>query len=234
MTFFGKFFVLVNAFAAFALFSWGLSIYVNRVDWSEVQDGDRKLTDRTKELAESIPSAQKDYARMMGATASSETEVERRREQIEKRLAESETGTFYELNKGGSLIDENPTEKVEGLSGGPLRGTKVSNELLTEQVELSATAGKEFDETRKAQSTFSDEIAGYEKKSKRLKALLVDLREEEIFLADSRVNWDEQLVTLQKRNRQLQAKLAEVDRLQKELKLLRPSPADAALRTVAK
>lgn len=235
MTFFGKLFVLINTVFAFALLTWGMSIYMNRVDWTEVQDGDKKLTERTKELNDGFAPAQRDYARLLNATAAAETDVEKRREQIQKRIAESETGVFYELNKGGSLIDENPTDKILGLEGTPLRGNAILQQELTAEVDNAAAAAKQFDDTRKEQSTMSDEIAAYEKKSARLKTLLKDLREEEIFLADSRVNWDEQLVTLQKRNKQLQDKLTAIAQLQKELKAMKPpSPTDAGLTRIAK
>jgi septal ring factor EnvC (AmiA/AmiB activator) len=225
MTFFGKFFVLINTVVSFALLTWGASIYMNRVDWTEVQDGDKKLTERTKELNDGIAPAQRDYARMLNATAAAETDVEKRREQIQKRINESDTGVFYELNKGGSLLDENPTDKIKGLNGEDLRGTAILQQELSAEVDNAAAAAKQFDETRKDQSTLSDEIATYEKKSARLKLLLKDLREEEIFLADSRVNWDEQLVTLQKRSKQLQDKLAAIAKLQKEIGAMSPAPA---------
>ena len=237
MTFFGKFFVLINTVIAFALLTWGLSIYLNRVDWTEVQDGDKKLTERTKELNDGFAPAQRDYARMLNATAAAETDVEKRREQIQKRVSESETGVFYELNGGGSILNENPTDKdlVLGLDGKPLRGNVILQQELSTEVDGAAAAAKQFDETRKSQSTFSDEIAAYEKKTARLKQLLKDLREEEIFIADSRVNWDEQLVTLQKRSKQLQDKLAAIAKLQKEIKAMSPAPqTNASLAPVVK
>lgn len=234
MTFFGKFLVLLNTFAAFALLSWGFSIYSNRVDWSEVRDGDKKLTERTKDLNDAMAPAQRDYARLLVATANKETDVEKLREQIQKRTAESETGTFYELNKKGTLIDENPTEKVMGLNNTPLLGVTILQQNLTTELDNASLASKQFDDARKEQSTLSDEIVAYNVKAARLKLLLKDLREEEIFLADSRVNWDEQLVTLQRRNKQLQAKLAEFAQLQKELKILRPDLGASTLRPIGK
>lgn len=234
MTFFGKLFVLLNTVAAFALLSWGFSIYSNRVDWTEVKDGDKKLTERTKDLNDALAPAQRDLARGMNATAAAETEVERRREQIQKRTAESETGTFYDLNTKNGFIDETATEKALGLDGQPLRGVAILQQELSAEVEKATDAAKQFDDARKDQASLSDEIAGYDKKNARLKLLLKDLRDEEIFLADARVNWDEQLVTLSKRNKQLQNKLAEVGRLMKELKALRPEPADAALLPIGK
>jgi len=237
MTFFGKFFILLNTAFAFALFTWGASIYMNRVDWTEVQDGDKKLTDRTKDLGDALAPAQRDHARLQAATAAAESDVERRREQMQKRVGESETGVFYELNKGGSILDENPTEKdlVLGLDGKPLRGIALLQQDLSAEVETAAAAAMEFDVTRKEQSAFSDEIKAYDDKTARYKALLKDLREEEIFLADSRVNWDEQLVTLLKRNKQLQDKLAAIAQLQKELKAARPAPdAGTVLRPISK
>lgn len=234
MTFLGKFLVLLNTFAAFALLSWGFSIYSNRVDWTEVRDGDKKLTERTKELNDAMAPAQRDYARLMIATANKETDVEKLREQIQKRTTESETGIFYELNKKGTLIDENPTEKVMGLNNTPLLGVTILQQNLTTELNNATLAGKQFDDARKEQSTLSDEIVAYNVKAARLKVLLKDLREEEIFLADSRVNWDEQLVTLQRRNKQLQAKLAEFAQLQKELKVLRPDLGASTLRPIGK
>lgn len=234
MTFFGKFFVLLNTVAAFALLSWGFSIYTNRVDWTEVQDGDKKLTERTKELNDAIAPAQRDLARGMNATAAAETEVERRLEQIQRRNTEAETGTFYDLTAKGGFIDETATDKALGLNGQPLRGVAILQQELSTEVENATAAAKQFDDARKDQASLSDEIAGYDKKNARLKLLLKDLRDEEIFLADSRVNWDEQLVTLTKRNKQLQNKLAEVGRLMKELKALRPEPAETALLPIGK
>ena len=236
MTFFGKLFVLLNTLVAFALLSWGFSIYTNRVDWTEVRDGDKKLTERTKDLNDALAPTQRDYARLLNATAANEAEVEKLRERIQKRSAESETGVFYDLNTKGSFIDENPAEadKVKGLDGKDLRGVAILQQELATEVENATAASKRFDDFRKEQASFSDEIVAYNATSARLKLLLKDLRDEEIFLADARVNWDEQLVTLQKRNRQLQNKLAEIVRLQKELKTLRPTPADTALRPIGK
>jgi DNA repair exonuclease SbcCD ATPase subunit len=178
--------------------------------------------------------AQRDYARLLIATANKESEVEKLREQVQKRTAESETGTFYELNKKGTLIDENPTDKVMGLNNTPLLGVTILQQNLTTELDNATLAGKQFDDARKQQSTLSDEIVAYNAKAARLKLLLKDLREEEIFLADSRVNWDEQLVTLQRRNKQLQAKLAEFAQLQKELKVLRPDLGASTLRPIVK
>ena len=96
------------------------------------------------------------------------------------------------------------------------------------------SASKKFDRYRKDQAGYSDEITASDIKSARLKRLLKDLRDEEIFIADSRINWDEQLVTLSKRNKQLQEKLAEVARLQKDLNTLRPSDADTSRRSISK
>ncbi len=234
MTFFGKFLVLLNTFAAFALLSWGFSIYSNRVDWSEVRDGDKKLTERTKDLNDALAPAQRDYARQLSATASKEVEVEKLREQVQKLTAESQTGTFYDLNKKGTLIDENPTDKVLGLNNTPLLGVTILQQNLTTELDNAALASKQFDDARKEHSTLSDEIVAYNVKAARLKLLLKDLREEEIFLADSRVNWDEQLVTLQRRNKQLQAKLAEFAQLQKELKVLRPDLGAPTLLPIGK
>lgn len=234
MTFFGKFLVLLNTFAAFTLLSWGFSIYSNRVDWSEVRDGDKKLTERTKDLNDALAPAQRDYARQLSATASKEVEVEKLREQVQKLTAESQTGTFYDLNKKGTLIDENPTDKVLGLNNTPLLGVTILQQNLTTELDNAALASKQFDDARKEHSTLSDEIVAYNVKAARLKLLLKDLREEEIFLADSRVNWDEQLVTLQRRNKQLQAKLAEFAQLQKELKVLRPDLGAPTLLPIGK
>lgn len=234
MTFFGKFFVLLNTVAAFALLSWGFSIYTNRVDWTEVKDGDKKLTERTKELNDALLPTQRELARGMNATAAAETEVERRREQIQRRNAEAETGNFYDLTGKGGFIDETATEKVLGLDGQPLRGVGILQQELSTEVERATAAAKLFDDARKDQAGLSDEITAFDKKNARLKVLLKDLRDEEIFLADARVNWDEQLVTLQKRNKQLQDKLAAIAQLQKELKALRPDPADTALRPIGK
>ncbi len=234
MTFFGKFFVLLNTVAAFALLSWGFSIYTNRVDWTETKDGDVKLTERTKLLNDGFAPAQRDYARQMNATAAAETDLERHLEQIQKWLAESETGTFYDMTSKGNFIDEAPTEKILGIEGQPLRGVVILQQELTAEVDNAAAAAKQYEEARKAQAGLSDEIYGYDIKAKRLKELLVDLREEEIFLADSRVNWDVQLVTLTKRNKQLQNKLAEIAQLQKDLKTLRLDTGDSALRPIVK
>ena len=227
MTFFGKVFVLINTVLAFALLTWGLSIYLNRVDWTEVQDGDKKLTERIKELNDGNAPAQRDHARMLNATAAAESDVEKRREQIQKRVAESETGVFYELNAGGSILGEIVTEKdlALGLDGKPLRGNSILQQELAAEVDNAAASAKQFDETRKEQAGFSDEIAAFEKTTARLKLLLIDLREEEIFLSDSRVNWDEQLATLQKRSKQLQDKLAALAKLQKEIGAMGPASA---------
>ena len=232
MTFFGKFLVLLNTAVAFALLSWGFSIYTNRVDWTEVKDGDKKLTERIKELNDALAPAQRDYARLLNATAAAETDVERRLELIQKRNAEAETGTFYEQNGKGLFIEENPTDKIVGIEGQPLLGVTILQQKLTAEVENATMAAKQFDDARKDQASLSDEIATHDKKSARLKLLLKDLRDEEIFLADARVNWDEQLVTLMKRNKQLQNKLAEVAQLQKELKILRPGPVETTLRPI--
>ena len=234
MTFFGKLFILLNTVVAFALLTWGFSVYTNRVDWTEVQEGDKKLTERTKELNDALLPTQRELARGMNATAAAETEVERRREQIQRRNAEAETGNFYDLTGKGGFIDETATEKVVGLDGQPLRGVGILQTELSTEVESATAAAKLFDEARKDQAGLSDEITASDKKNARLKVLLKDLRDEEIFLADARVNWDEQLVTLQKRNKQLQDKLAAIAQLQKELKALRPDPADTALRPIGK
>lgn len=234
MTFFGKFFVLLNTVAAFALLTWGFSIYTNRVDWTEVKDGDKKLTERVKELNDGVAPAQKDYARLLNATANAEVDVERRREQIQKRTAEAETGTFYELNAKGNFIEENPTEKVLGIDGQPLLGVAILQQNLAAEVDNATAASKAFDETRKQQAGYSDEIAAFLKKNERLKLILTDLRNEDIFIADARVNWDEQLVTLQKRNKQLQEKLAALAAIQKELKSDKPESGDTNLRPIGR
>ena len=236
MTFFGKFFVLLNTVVAFALLSWGFSIYANRIDWTEVQDGDKKLTERTRELNDAMSPAQRDHARQMNATATAESEYEKLREVIQKRTAESETGIFYDLNKTGQLINDSPKEedKINGIDGKPLLGVTILQQDLVSEVDRVAAASKKFDQYRKDQAGYSGEITNYDIKSARLKRLLKDLRDEEIFIADSRINWDEQLVTLQKRNKQLQDKLAEVARLQKDLKTLRPTDADTARRPISK
>ena len=98
MTFFGKFLILLNTFVAFALLTWGFSIYSNRVDWTEVRDGDKKLTERTKELNDAMAPAQRDYSRLLIATANKETDVEKLREKYrlerERRLKAAGTDQY--------------------------------------------------------------------------------------------------------------------------------------------
>jgi len=234
MTFLGKLFVLVNAVFSVAVMTWAIMAYVNRMDWAtvEYQDG-KKLDDRIKELAAAIKSVQASYGPAQTLTAQAEADLEHRRKRIADRRLEGETGTFYTqytepTDKVKPTVEDTrddpegplvfsyrqiwgklPDEKqIKGVDKAKIKGLKVLQTELNAQIADAVTYSDELAKSIEEHNRLAKELGEFKVKIERQGRIRTELTDERDYLSDARVNFDEQLVTLTKRNRQLAGRLA--------------------------
>jgi septal ring factor EnvC (AmiA/AmiB activator) len=228
----GKLLVLLNAFVAVAVLSWALSANLNRQDSEQaVDESGEKLTDKVKRLNAELTTAQATFAPAVAAVGDGEAKLADYQARIRARLQESQTGEFYDLYspvdqpQGPDAADPKAfartrrlewgqlpaARKIKGTDGvTPLRGVEaIQKELQDEGGKITAFT-ESIRKSVDAIGTLSTEIQGLNDRIARLRRILAAHESEIAALGDDRVNWDDRVGTLQKRNRQLQTRLRTV------------------------
>jgi len=237
MTFLGKLLVILNTVFAVMVMMFAITSYLNRIDWAAVEYEPGKTLDaKVKEFTDEIKVVQTSYGPAQTVTAQAEADLEFRRKRIAERREEAKTGTFYsQYSEPGEKIDipsgdlrddpsdplitsyrqiwgKLPKEKlIYGVDKAPIKGLdtlqKELNAQITDAVTYSDELAKNIEETNKVLK----ELGDFKIRIERQGRIREELTNEREYLSDARVNYDEQLVTLTKRNKQLLARLASYD-----------------------
>lgn len=224
----GKLLVFLNLLAAVALVTWAVSLTANRLDWVDRQDGERKVEGEITRLKKEIEVASKGIAETSATfgqqdraltAAESGTDFgregrDRRRAVFAARLKAAQDGRFADQVRlpNRVLIDvSREGNPARGPSGAPLEGVEVYQKRLDDALRGSQAAVQriarlraQFDELSNGQP---EGIAAANKRIVDQRAILVNLTDEQRFLASVQVNWDEELRTLQTRRKQLERRL---------------------------
>jgi hypothetical protein len=225
----GKLLVLLNAFASIGILSWALSAYLNRHD-SElaVDEKGEKLTDKVKRLNGELNTAQSVFGPEFAAVSTAEVRLADVQAKIAARLQEAQTGVFFNIfdDKAAGPDPSDPNglsrvrrvlwgqlpaaKQIKGVGGTPLKGIEAMQKDLTDEGAKIAAKTEAIKLKVETSNTLSDEIAGHDSRATRLKRIFAALTDETEYLGDQQVNWDVRIATLQRRNRQLQARLTDL------------------------
>ncbi len=225
MTFIGKLLVFLNVFMAFAMLAFAVSLYTNRIEWTEARDGDVKVTDRIPELQKKIVAAQAKFATARAPIVAAERDYHLYLNAFAVKLNDANTGNFLNLIPDGRTLDLRSVTAIPAITKGPngqarnLPGVAVLQAELVEAVKKSNELDKAINLARSQQSMFGAETLVFNAKTNRLGIILDETASQKIYLSENQVNWDEQLATLKKRNDQLAKRL---DELKKDAKVLAP------------
>lgn len=225
----GKLLVLLNAFVAAGVLAWSLSAYLNRQNPDDaVNEAGEKLTDMVKRLQAEANVAQSAVAPEFAAVSAAEVRLADIRTKIAARLKEADTGTFYDIYEARAQgpdpndptgltrvrrvlwgqLDKN--RQILGIDKTPLKGVDVMlKELQDETAKIQARV-KGIDDKVNESNRLSDEILAHDTRAARLRRILDALTAETEYMTDLRVSWDDRTATLQRRNRQLTGRLAEL------------------------
>lgn len=218
----GKTLVYLNTFVAVILFGWAVSLYTNRVDWFDrtIEDGKvegqlTQLQAEVKRYSEQIKSAQQAYAAV--ALRAAETEIDRdyRNYIFKQRLADinrvdDKVQFLTQLRESKSaLIDVGKSGPViNGLNGKPLQGLGILRKKFDDLTKEGLDREAKIVKYRTEYAQLCDEVDSVQAEVLRQKIIFNNLQDEQDYLADARINWEQQLRTLEVRQTQLQARLA--------------------------
>lgn len=232
MTTFGKILVYLNTFMAVVLFGWALSLYTNRVDWFDrtLADGtkiDGQLTllgAEIKRHSEQVKASQGAYVAnservrytesvrdfRKGALAAFMKKIQGVDDKVRfldlNRLEKSALIAFPSTRGTDGNFDPQGTV-VNGLDGKPLRGL---GNLRKSYGELSQDMLARWARILKYRADYAalcDQIDIVQYEVIRQKAIFDNLKDEQDYLTDARINWEEQLRTLEVRKSQLLIRL---------------------------
>ena len=219
MTFLGKLLVFLNAILATALLSWSVSLYTNRVDWPEVEADGKKLTAWPQQLSSDIATRNGQYADARESVRSAEAQLYTRTQALAAKMQQAKDGQFFELERPGIRPGQSPSDRLDltstrkttiakkDRSGADvvvdLRGLDVLQKELQKAVDDTLAGVTALDATRMSLIDLDREVAAFNDGIERYRVARTRRQDEKRYLDDNRVNWDAQLITLQKRNDQL-------------------------------
>lgn len=224
----GKLLVLLNTFAAVGILAWALSAYLTRQDSDlAMDDKGEKLTDKVKRLNAELNTAQSIFGPEFAKVSEAEVRLDDIRQKISTRLQEAQTGVFFNIfedAQGPDPTDPNglnrrrrilwgqlpATKQIKGANNTPLKGVEAMQKDLQDESAKIVAATKSIEAKVQQSDTLSLEIAGHDARATRLKRIFTALTDETEYLGDQQVNWDVRIATLQRRNRQLLARLSEL------------------------
>lgn len=234
----GKVLVFANVFISVGLLAWAVSIITNKLSYFDSKDGDTpvkghfaKYAEEIKRLSDGIQLAQNSYVRAMDDLITLEQERAFRQAVLKLLMDEvakpgNPTAEFrvpprHSEPELKGLIDvfkyspNNPFPPATNLRGLPLKGfgrlQQEMTNLLKDEREKSEQIRKLREDTNKLSTEIYDGSTktGVQSEVFKMKEILQNLGDEEQYLADAQVNWEEQLRTLKIRKEQLQKRLAE-------------------------
>lgn len=224
MTRAGQVLVFVNLFVSVALVTWAVSLTTNRLDWVDRQDGAQKIEGEVTKLRKEIDAAirginevsgvygQKEQA-LVDAEAGSDPGREGRdvrRAVFAKRLTDAKSGRFAEQRQlpGKVLIDVNREgNPILGPNGENLEGVDVYNGRLDRAVVESRRLNEQIAGQRKQFDDLSKQIEDANLRIDAQRVIAANLADEQQYLKAVQVNWDEELRTLQTRQKQLERRI---------------------------
>jgi hypothetical protein len=221
MTTLGKLLVYLNTFIAVVLFGWAMSLYSNRVDWFDrtIEDGKvegqlTQLQADVKRLSDQIRASQTSYAFAAARAAENENIRDYRRYRLDERMkqikrVDDQVRFHIQLTlPKSSLInvkDEGPV--VNGLNGKPLRGLSTLRQTYDKLSDQTIKLGTDIVKARTEYAALSDQVDLVQAEVDRQKVIFENLKDEQDYLSDARINWEQQLRTLDIRRQQLQTRL---------------------------
>jgi hypothetical protein len=227
MTSLGKVLVYLNLFVAVGLFAWSVSLYANRPDWFDRDLGEggkaegqlTKLGAEVKRLTDAATKAQRGYAASAALLAAREAERDYRKAKLDQWLAEvtddnNRQALFRQLPRvpNSPLLNVNAPAlaPAKGLSGQDLPGLGTLRRQFDELVRTQRDTAKQIKAARDKSYEVSVQVEGVQAEVLKQKDIRVNLKDQEAYLADKQIDWDEQLRTLKLREGQLTARLNEL------------------------
>jgi chromosome segregation ATPase len=221
MTSLGKLLVLANTFASVILFGWAVSLYVNRPEWFDRTVGEDKIAGQipqlqaeVKRLSEIGKSVQTGYAAANDRLLKAEHERDFRAYVLNKRLADIRrvddqvTFTDQKREDRSALIDVRGTGVViNGLNGKKLKGLGALRKEYDDLIRKSTGSTTAILKARGDFSALCKQIDDVQAEVIRQKIIQENLTDEQDYLFDARIVWEEQLRTLELRRSQLQSRL---------------------------
>jgi chromosome segregation ATPase len=222
MTSLGKLLVLANTFVAIVLFGWAVSLYANRVDWFDRTTEDGKIEGQITQLqaeikrqSEVAKGMQASYARTAQQTVFAEQSRDYRKfkfdEQINDIRRVDDKVKFLEQTRlpGTVLINlDAPGPTIKGLNGKDLMGLGALRKKFDTLTENSSQIQNTLVKLRGDYSALSDTVDTVQAEVLRQKIIAGNLKDEQEYLFDARINWEEQLRILEARKAQLEERLA--------------------------
>jgi len=225
MTRLGKLLVFLNTFFAVILFGWAVSLYTNRVDWFDrtFEDGSKVdgriplLQAEVKRYSEQIKATQQAYAsgveRLQGYQG---VEIDRdfrnkvlaNRMSDVKRIDDKVRFLVQVRQPRSALIDVRAAgESVKSLGGTDLKGLASLNKRFDELSRETLARQASINKLRKDYEALSNEVLVVQAEVLRQKVIFNNTQDEQDYLSDARINWEERLRTLEIRKSQLQTRL---------------------------
>jgi hypothetical protein len=229
MTFLGKLLVFLNAILATALLSWSVSLYTNRVDWpsaeyrgkfsQDVGFKDAKLTALPPALGKDIATKNNQYADALATVRNAEAQLFDRTRALATKIQQAKDGQFFELDRPGIRPGQNPSDRLDLTSTRKttvakkdrtgndivveLRGLDLLQKELQKAVDDTVAGTAALEATGNSIRGIDRDVAAFNDGILRYRLARERRHDEKRYLDDNRVNWDAQLITLQKRNDQL-------------------------------
>jgi hypothetical protein len=233
----GKVLVFANVFVSIGLLAWAVSIFTNRLSYfdttgeSATKGQFSQYTEEIKRLSDGIQLAQGGYVGAMDRLIGMEQERAFRTAvlkilmdevakegqpnaefRVPPRHTDPDTKGLIDVSKYSTM---NPFPPATNLRGQPLKGfgrlRQEMTNLLKDEKDKTDQIRKLREDTNKLSIEIYDDTnkTGLQSEVFKMKVILQNLGDEELYLADAQVNWEEQLRTLKIRKEQLQRRLAE-------------------------
>lgn len=228
----GKVLVFVNLFIAVGLFAWAVSLYANRPDWFDRTEGEglkvegtlTRLKAEVDRVSAAVRATQGSYARASGGLYAAEAARDYRRRVLGQWLNEvkdtnNPNAVFKEfprlpnsalLNVGGPGQPPPPLTDSLGVRGQPLPGLGRLATELRNHIRDEKDTKAQIVVARTRLDELATQINLTQAETLAQRDIRDNLLDQEAFLADAQINWDETLRTLRLREGQLAARLAEL------------------------
>jgi|SRR5579883_1097434 len=226
MTRLGKILVFVNLFIGVGLFAWALSLYANRLDYFPRKDADPPVEGRfatlkkqVDELSSAATTAMKSYAFKSEQARAFESFRDYRLARLNERLAlVRQRGDRPDIFFHQQILMRDPQypglidDKVEGpvvrgVRNNELQGLGYLKSAMEQSVREEKATLARIIEARKKLRELSTRVDAVQAEVFKQKDIRANLLEERDYIADVKVNWDERLRVLQRRNSQLAGRL---------------------------
>ena len=223
MTGIGKLLVFLNLVTGMVLLTWAGSLSINRLEWVDrkTETGTdkgqiTKLKEEIDRTVKAITEVQNGYGIAEKALVQTEAARLYRKARFDSRLTKARQGTFstqlLRVNdarpeqRGLIDVDEDGPAVVD-LNGRPLRGVDAIQTSMSDLLRQSQEASKASAKLRDDFTKLTDTMKATDLQVDSQRVILTNLLDEERFLGDAQVNWDEELRTLQNRKKQLERRL---------------------------